>query len=292
VNALRRSLAVLAIATGWVASAHAAITVADFRGGALTLAAPPQRIVSLLPSLTESVCALGACSRLVGTDRFSNAPAEVKKLPKLGGIEDPQVERIVMLRPDVVLVAPSSRVIGRLERLGLKVLVIESNTYGEVRRSLGTLAQLLGVPERGAAAWAAIERELASAAERVPPAVRGKSVYFEIDGFPYAAGSVSFLGETLARLGLRNIAGPDLGPFPRLTPEFIVRAQPDLVMAQKRFYDEMPRRPGWMSVRAVRERQGCAFSNERYELLIRPGPRLGEAAQVLADCLVELERKP
>src|SRR5882672_7244677 len=81
---------------------------------------PPARIVSLMPSLTETICALGACARLVGTDRYSNWPPEVQSLPRLGGLEDPQVERTVALRPDVVLASKSSRIIDRLRALGLE----------------------------------------------------------------------------------------------------------------------------------------------------------------------------
>ena len=95
------------------AQLSAQVTVRDDRGAALTLAQPPQRIVSLLPSLTETVCELGACSRLVGIDRHSNWPASVRALPKLGGLEDAQIERIVALKPDMVLLAVSAREIGR-----------------------------------------------------------------------------------------------------------------------------------------------------------------------------------
>ena len=79
------------------ATATTSISVRDDRDATLTLTAPPQRIVSLLPSLTESVCALRGCARLVGTDRFSNSPASVLALPKLGGLDDAQIERIVAL---------------------------------------------------------------------------------------------------------------------------------------------------------------------------------------------------
>src|SRR4051812_47432960 len=84
-------------------AAMAQVELRDDRGATHRFSTPPQRIVSLLPSLTESICALGACSRLVGTDRYSNSPASVMSLPKLGGLDDAQVERIVALRPDVVL---------------------------------------------------------------------------------------------------------------------------------------------------------------------------------------------
>ena len=101
--------------------------------------APPRRIVSLMPSLTETVCALGECERLVGVDRYSSWPARVERLPRLGGMDDPQIERIVGLRPDVVLAVPSSRAVERLQSLGLKVVVLESRTTEEARRTAETI---------------------------------------------------------------------------------------------------------------------------------------------------------
>jgi iron complex transport system substrate-binding protein len=272
----------------WHVLACAQISVRDDRGATVTWPAPPQRIVSLLPSLTESVCALDGCARLVGTDRFSNAPASVIALPKLGGLEDAQIERIAALRPDVVLAAPSARAIERLEGLGLKVLVLESRDHADVQRTLRTLSQLLGAPAEADKVWAAIERELEQAASRVPARLRGQRVYFEVDATPYAAGAASFIGQTLARLGMANAIPPELGPFPKLNPEYVVRVQPDIVMAAQRNLDEMPRRPGWAALRALQRHQVCGFDSEHYELLIRPGPRMGEAARSLADCLATL----
>ncbi|MEI7465662.1 MAG: helical backbone metal receptor [Burkholderiales bacterium] len=264
------------------------IVVQDARGTLQTFAAVPRRIVSLLPSLTESVCVLGGCERLVGTDRYSNWPSSVIRLPKLGGIEDANLERIVALKPDVVLAAPSTRVVERLEALGLKVVLLESKTHAEVRRTLNVLAALLGTPGASAPLWNTIQRQVERAAEGVPVALRGQHVYFEVDATPYAAGEGSFIGETLTRLGLANTVPAVLGPFPQLNPEFVVRAQPDIVMAAQREIDQMPRRPGWSQLNALRDHRVCGFSNERFEVLVRPGPRLGEAAQLLADCLIAL----
>lgn len=275
----------LALAVGFV---RAEVSVRDDRGATIRLAAPPQRIVTLLPSLTETVCALGFCERLVGTDRYSNWPASVPALPKLGGMDDTQVERLVALRPDVVLAARSTRAVERLESLGLTVVVLEPRSQAEARRTVATVATLMGRPEQGAVLWARIDQQVQRAAARVPAALRGQKVYFEVDSAPYAAGSTSFLGELLTQLGLGNIVPPALGPFPKLNPEFIVKAQPDLVMAVERNLRDMSRRPGWSTLKALQTGRTCAFEATRYEMLVRPGPRLGEAAELVADCLQAL----
>ncbi len=125
-----RILAVLAVVIGLLvlmatlANAQTVVQLTDDRGRQITLAQPPQRIVSLLPSLTESVCALGQCARLVGVDRYSNWPGSIAGLPRVGGGIDPSIEAVVALRPDVVLMATSSRAAARLEALGLKVVAL------------------------------------------------------------------------------------------------------------------------------------------------------------------------
>lgn len=283
-------LFVAALIAGLSCPVLAAFSVRDDRGMTHRFERSPQRIVTLLPSLTETVCALGSCARLVGVDRFSNSPQQVQALPKLGGLEDAQVERIAALKPDVVLAAPSARVIDHLDALGLKVVIVDAKTHADVQRALGLIATLLGTPAEADRAWARIQQALDEAAARVPASVRGQRVYFEIDPTPYAAGAGSFIGETLQRLHMGNVIGPVLGPFPRLNPEFIVQVRPDIIMAAQRNLDEMPRRPGWASLPALQQRRSCGFSLARYEVLIRPGPRMGEAALHLADCLAAMAK--
>jgi len=292
--------ALTALVCGWAGTAAAAtaavaavvmapsISVDDDRGQRVVLAAPPQRIVSLLPSLTEMVCALDACGRLVGTDRFSNFPASVLALPKLGGLEDTQVERLLALKPDLVLLAGSSRAVDRLEGLGVRVLVLEPKTLQDTQRVLLQVAVALGDPAAGPRLWRALLLRVDAAAARVPPSVRGQKVYVEVAAAPYAAGEASFIGQTLARLGMGNIVPAALGPFPKLNPEFVVRAQPDIVMATARTLAEMPGRPGWSGLRALREQRVCGFAAAQWDALVRPGPRLADAAEALAECLVAL----
>lgn len=269
-----------------LALAAQAIVVTDERGVGVELPKPPRRIVTLLPSLTESVCALGACDRLVGVDRYSNWPASVRGLPQVGGGIDPNVEAIVALKPDVVLLAKSSRVTDRLEALGLKVVVLEPKNHADVRRVLDALGQVLGAGDPRAV-WREIDASVSAAAQSLPESVKRTRVYFEVNSAPYAAGEASFIGETLARLGAKNIVPPSLGPFPKLNPEFVVRADPDLIMVGERSAQGLEQRPGWGRIKAVREGRICRFTAEQSDVLVRPGPRMGEAARLMAECLQE-----
>jgi len=141
----------------WNAASAAPVQLKDDRGQSVTLPDVPRRIVSLLPSLTESICTLGECARLVGVDRYSNFPASIQSLPKLGGMDDTSIESIVALRPDVVMVAISSRLTDRLEALGLKVIALEPKTHADVQRVLGKVAQVLGKPQAGTQVWQHID---------------------------------------------------------------------------------------------------------------------------------------
>ncbi len=267
------------------AGAAQALQVTDDRGVTVTLAQAPQRIVSLLPSLTETVCELGQCQRLVGVDRYSNFPASVQKLPQVGGGLDPNIEAIVALKPDVVLMAMSSRAGERLQALGIKVVALEPKRHADVQRVMLKLGQLLEVPD-AARIWRAIDAGVSAAAQSLPAGVRGTRVYFEVNQGPYAAGEASFIGETLTRLGVKNIVPAKLGPFPKLNPEYIVRADPDLIMVGQRSADGLTTRPGWQSIRALREQRVCIFPPDEADMLVRPGPRMAEAARLMAKCLI------
>lgn len=251
--------------------------------------APQQhRIVTLSPSLTEAVCALGHCAELVGTDRYSSWPGSVARLPKVGGLQDAQIERIVALRPDMVLLGPRSRAGDRLSALGVPVQVFDARTHADLRRMLVSVGQSLGESARAAELVARIERELDAAARRVPAHLRGRSVYVEVGVGPTAASAASFIGETIARLGLLNIVPGDMGLFPRVNSEMVVRRGPDLVIGPQTTLFNLADRPGWAGMQALRQHQVCQLDADRMDLLSRPGPRLGEAAHMLVDCLIGL----
>ncbi|HYF59922.1 MAG TPA: helical backbone metal receptor [Burkholderiaceae bacterium] len=281
-------VAVAADAPGGARAAPAPVSAVDDRGRTLRLPAPPARIVTLLPSLTETVCALDACDRLVGVDRWSNWPASAAALPRVGGLEDTSIERIVALRPDVVLAAGSTRALARLESLGVPVLALEPRGLADTRRVLDAVASILGRPRDGEALWRAVEARIEAAAARVPPSWRGRRAYVEVSEVPHAAGEASFVGETLARLGLGNVVPASLGPFPAMSPEYLVRAAPELIVADARTLARMAERPGWSGLAALRAGRTCGLGPADWDLLVRPGPRLGEGAERIAACLSAL----
>lgn len=283
---MKRVAGVWCLLLAMVCSAHGEVAVRDDRGVEVRLAAPPQRIVSLLPSLTETVCELGQCHRLVGVDRYSNHPAPVRALPKTGGGMDPNIEAIVALRPDLVLMATSSRGAERLESFGLRVLTLEPKRSSDAQRVMDLLGTVLAVPD-ASQLWSRIEAGVAAAAQSLPPRARGLRVYYEVSSGGYAAGPRSFIGEIMGRLGVQNIVAADLGPFPRINPEYVVRANPDLIMIGARNAAGLAQRPGWAGLRALREQRVCIFSADESDVLVRPGPRMAEAARLMARCITE-----
>jgi iron complex transport system substrate-binding protein len=284
---MKKAAALLALMCCIAMAPAQALQLVDDRGVTVTFTQSPQRIVSLLPSLTESVCAMEQCQRIVGVDRYSNHPASVRSLPVMGGGLDPNIEGIVALRPDVVLLATSSRASQRLESLGIKVVALEPKSHADVRRVLGKIGVLLDIPDAQGAErlWRIIDASISAAAQSLSPKARRARVYFEVSRGPYGAGESSFIGETLTRLGVRNVIPASLGPFPRLNPEYVVRANPDVIMVGNRSMQAMATYPGWGSIKAVREQRICVFGVGESDVVVRPGPRMAEAARLMAKCL-------
>jgi iron complex transport system substrate-binding protein len=267
--------------------AHA-VVLRDDRGVDVNIARIPQRIVSLLPSLTETVCALGQCQKLVGVDRYSNWPESVTHLPRMGGGIDPNIESVLAAKPDLVLMATSARGAERLQTLGLTVLALEPRTHADVQRVLRVIGQALHLPPSDSdRVWSQIDAAVQAAAQSVPAKAKQQRVYFEVGSAPYGASESSFIGETLQRLGARNILSASMGSFPKINPEFVVRAQPDIIMVGDSNFADMQTRPGWTNMSALRMQRVCHFKPQESDVLVRPGPRMAEGARLMAACLIE-----
>jgi iron complex transport system substrate-binding protein len=231
---------------------------------------------------------LGQCQKLVGVDRYSNWPASIDKLPRMGGGLDPNIESVVAVKPDLVLMATSARGAERFAALGLTVLALEPRSHADVQRVMRIVAQALDVPlAESDRVWRHIDAAVSAAAQSIPAHAKGQRVYIEVSAVPYGASESSFIGETLQRLGARNILPASLGPFPKINPEWVLRAQPDLIMVGESNLADMNTRPGWQSMQALRLQRVCVFKSAESDVLVRPGPRMAEAARLMAQCLTD-----
>ena len=280
-----QSLALVGAMWGCALPAQAVI-VLDDRQQKVQISQAPQRIVSLLPSLTETVCALQQCHKLVGLDRYSNWPESVKAIPRVGGGLDPNIESIVALKPDLVLAAGSTRGADRLQALGLNVLRLEPRNHADALRVWRTVAQALHVPAADSdKVWQDIQQGVRAAVASLSSAARQQRVYFEVSPAPYGASESSFMGETLKRMGVGNILPASMGPFPQVNPEWVVQAQPDVIMAGDSSRASMAQRPGWGRLRAMQSDRLCIFKPDESDMLVRAGPRMAEGARLMAGCL-------
>ncbi len=276
----------LALLTVFLALALAfPLTVTDDLGRTVTLKAPPKRIVTMLPSVTETVCALGACDRIVATDDFSDWPEGVKRLPKAGGLFNPNPELIVALKPDLVLVSRFGRLYETLERAGLTVYAVRTETYEDIFRTARNLGRLLGLPGQAERLVAQIQKEVYQEEARAAQAKTRPRVYYEIDPTPYTVGPESFIGVLIAKARGVNIVPRELGLFPKISPELVLERNPEVIVATyPGALDTIRRRPGWDRVAAVRQGRICVFTGGEDSLLSRPGPRVAQGLRLLVDC--------
>ena len=258
-------------------------TLTDDLGRKVTIKAEPKRVVSMLPSTTETVYALGACERLVGVDTYSDFPVQVGNLPKMGGLYDPNIEAIVAQKPDLVVVSKYGKMEGPLTQAGLTVVAVNPETYDDVFNKTFLLGKILNREAQARVLVTNLKRDIARIEILTKNAVRKPTVYFEVDPAPYSVGPKSFMGVLIEKAGGRNIIPASLGDFPKIDPELVVKANPQLMLGLT--LDEARKRPGWAGLQAVKAGRVQAVPTELNTMLGRPGPRLALALQGLARLL-------
>jgi iron complex transport system substrate-binding protein len=270
-------------------------------------AAVPRRIVSLAPSLTETLFALGLGDRVVGVTRYCAYPPDVLAVPKIGGHLDPNFEAIVSLEPDLVVVIPSSHENRlRLESLGLRVLEVDQHDVESVLQSVSEVAEACGVPERGTALRVELEKRLAKVVSVVAGAPRPRAVV--VVGHQigegavrsvWAAGRDTFYDGVLQIAGGVNAVNGGLARYPELSREGLSALDPDVVLdviagVEDRNLDLEAIRQGWMrltELQAVRDNRVNVLEGDQ---MVVPGPRLPAMVEAMARALhpeLEWERE-
>jgi len=258
----------------------------------------PQRIVSLAPSLTETLFALGVGDRVVGVTRYCAHPPEVVELPKVGGHLDPNFEAIVALEPDLVVLIPSGEASGqRLESLGIPVLKIDQHDVSSLLESVSVLAAACGVGERGTELRDDMKRRLAAVSAIVGGASRPRTVVVvghDISGgmvrSVWAAGPDTFYDGVLEIAGGVNAVEGGLVRYPELSREGLAALDPDVVLDVVAGVEERGAKideiiSGWrglIELRAVREDRVRVLEGD---LMVVPGPRLPDMVREIAQAL-------
>jgi iron complex transport system substrate-binding protein len=279
----------------------AATTVADTAvettGDSASTAGLPSAIISLSPTHTEMLFAIGAADQILAVDDQSNFPAAALDKPhELSGYE-PNVEAIAALNPDLVIIADDfSDLSGQLEALGIPVWSGPSPiTFDDVYAQIEQLGAATGHIGEAAELVGQMQTDIDAAISAAPVMAEPASYYHELDNTLYSVTSNTFIGQVYGLFGLTNIAdGVEAGnDYPQLNAEFIIQANPDLIfLADSKCCGESPdtvaARDGWGSTNAVANGNVIAIDDD---IASRWGPRLVDFVQAVSDAIAKVPAK-
>jgi iron complex transport system substrate-binding protein len=258
----------------------------------------PRRVVSLAPSVTETLFALGFGARLVGVTTHCDYPPDVSKLSKVGGFMNPSLEIILAMRPDVVIGVQSATDPAKareMERLGLKVTLISLASVRDILASIKSIARWLGSPQAGEKLVGKITAQIDQVKNRVARAPR-RSTLLAVGLRPLVAvGGKNFIDELITLAGGENIAGNAPQPWLNLPDEYVVAKAPQVIIEAGMGSERGSADKNWAdlgSIPAVKERRVYVYPSDK---ILRPGPRIGEGLEEIArllhpECFVKSKR--
>ncbi|MDH3503017.1 MAG: cobalamin-binding protein [Nitrospirota bacterium] len=264
-------------------------TFVDDLGRKLYLAKPPQRIVSLAPSITEILFAIGLNEEIVGVTEFCDFPPEALTKPKVG-YATPNLEMIVVLQPQLVL-APRSflrvDLLNKLEQLKIPTFIFDPHTVEDIFAHIQLLGRMVGRPQEANAQAALMRKQLASLSSRLKDLPRPTLLYILNSEPLITVGPGSFIHRLIELAGGRNAAEEAAAPYPRLTMEEVLRQNPDILLFPVGRQEGIPQEEQdswrrWITLSAV---QHDKLFHVDSDLLNRPGPRIIEGLKQLVKIL-------
>lgn len=252
-------------------------------------ASPLPRIVSLVPSLTETLFAIGAGPQVVGVSQYTDYPPEAAALPVVSSFASIDGERILRLRPDVIVgIAAQSARLAELRRLGFSPTLVPDDSYEDIFIDIDVLGRLSGHPAQAKALAARLRARTASLVARVPKGER-PTCFVVVGNAPlFTVGDRSYIAHLIALAGGRNAAHDLPSAYGRYSEEALLRAQPDTIVADRAsgIANVLDRAP-WNALRAVANHR--VYILDDAALLERPGPRYNDG---LAWLIEKLHEKP
>jgi iron complex transport system substrate-binding protein len=258
------------------------VVVKDSRGVSVTIRKEPHRIVSLTPSNTEILFALGVGNRIVGVTSTENYPPAAKKLPVIGDA-NPSLERILAKKPDLVLGVASlqTELLARLNRMGVTVVSVDPKNFNDVIKSVNLVGKAVGRPRQAALVVQKMKTRLDGVKRRTSKLKKHPRVFVEIWNKPLmTAGPQTFVNEMIRLAGGVNVASDARAGYVQFSEEALLARNPQVIILPCRNRSEVMKRSRWKNVSAVRDGRVYNFNPD---LLVRPGPRL-------VDGLEQLER--
>jgi iron complex transport system substrate-binding protein len=279
------TLSALGLVVLFIVPAAAEVTVIDDLGRTVRLARPAQRIISLAPSLTETLFAIGAGDAVAGVTSYCTYPKEATQKPQVGGMINPSLEAIVALKPDLIVLSMEGNVredFDRLTTLGASVFVSNPRSLADIQKSVRQLGALSGRSThaaRLAAELAAVEAEIV----RDVSGPRVRTLLIVSIRPLIVAGGHTFLNELLETGGAINLAARFPSAYPTLSREAVVNEDPDLMLVTSDVVSDtrllLEEFPEWKVLTAARRNRIYRIDAD---LVSRPGPRAVEALRVIA----------
>ncbi|RJX25983.1 MAG: cobalamin-binding protein [Dethiobacter sp.] len=265
------------------------VTVEDHLGRQVRLSQKPQRIISLAPSNTEMLFALGLAERIVGVTEYCNYPIEALQKPKAGSFAEPNIEKVVALQPDlVVAVRMQEEELARLEDLGIPVLVLNPTCIEEVYRSIELLGLAAGEEESARLLVAGIRGKIDAVREKLleVPEDKRVRVYYEVYADPLmSVGCTSVIHELIEAAGGVNIFADVEAPYPKVSAEAVIDRDPQVIVfpnyhgTEEVLANEIKSRPGWGAITAITNERLFGIDPDK---ISRPGPRIADAVEEMA----------
>ncbi|WP_425060048.1 Vitamin B12-binding protein [Sporomusa carbonis] len=252
----------------------------------------PQRIISLSPGNTEIIFALGAGNRLVGVTTYCDYPEEAKKITKVGSFEKPDIEKIILLRPDIVFTGGEfhTGAIRALENAGIQVVAIEPRSIEDVLKSIRLIASFIHEQENGESLIAGMEQILVKV--RNSASETSKKIFVEIWDKPLlTVGGTSYINDIITQAGGRNVAAAKAAYYAVCDNETLYAYDPDIYIVarhggtqRKRMFSRFEQE----NIRAIRENRVYYISDDYMD---RPGPRSFIALEQIADIIRQESKK-
>jgi len=290
-----RAIGVLATSSPVENSKEASITITDDLGRAITLENPAKRVVSLAPSNTEILYAIGAGPQVIGRDTFSDYPDETQKVSDIGGgFGELNLEAILALDPDLVLAAnltPPEQ-IEALENIGLTVFSIANpSDFDELYENLDIVARLTGHEGEALSLIAELKSRIAVVEEKIVRVENRRMVFYELDGSeadaPWTAGQNTFISTLINMAGGTNLGDRISNDWIQISAEELIAVDPEVIILGDYTWggvtpEDVAARPGWGEITAVVNGDVHIFDDN---LVSRPGPRLVDGLEAMAALL-------